>query len=515
MKRKAVLILLLLFLPLYLYTQEDLSGQSMELVSEAQEYFYANSPLSEGSDAETAGFNFIQSRLDSQDIPYRYQTLDKLESGHSFSKNLIATIKGKTQDQLILIVPVHNPPGQGLNTAIALGFLNEWSLTVPPLSLTVLFTSADSRQDYPLGSLNFLEDFSFDNLSAVIYYKPESPAASVELKGSVTSYTAPGWLMETVLHAAEENSVPVYINIPDILINKSGINVEITPISPYLSEEIPAVYIGSSDDGKEYGDNSRFIRNQLKMLKRIVREMDEGIPDEWERNYLYAHIPGGEYVYLSEKRLIQIFLLFFALGILIPLVQERRVYLNIRKFRHQLWTIPVLVYLTFQFFMLSTLIIEEILVYRNQSELVAQYPLIFFLFKTSIVMFLSRIMLNILRGLAIPQKSPFLLLSGFCLRADQRSLWYISEYHLQPVLSLDHGLYHLFCYRKRERVQRLFLIFISAADSNCPDLYFQEILPAGLQLLSPLSLKREYGSDNTDPALYRYDNQSQLLSSPL
>ena len=203
----------------------------------------------------------------------------------------------------------------------------------------------------------------------------------------------------------KESSVPIYLNIPSILINKSGINDEISPIHPYLSEGIPAVSLLSSEDRQEYGELDWFIQNQLKMLNRIVLDLKQGIPDEWERNYLYGHIPGGKYFYISEKMLIQIFLLFFALGIIVPLVQERRIYLNFRKFKHQLWTIPVILYLTFQFFILSTLIIEEILVYRNQSELVAQYPLIFVLFKTSIVLLLSRVMLNILRGLPFP-KSP-------------------------------------------------------------------------------------------------------------
>ena len=218
MKKEPVLILMFLFLSLNIFTEEGVSPQSIELVSEAYRFIGNSGPVSEGSESEEAVFEFIRTRLDTRGLSYRTQSLDKLETGHSFSSNLIVTIEGEKEDQLILVVPVHNPPGTGLNTALALGFLNEWSLNTAPLTLTVLFTSADSRRDYPLGSLNYLEEFSFDNPSALIYYSPEFPDSAVELKGSVPFYSAPGWLMERVLHAAERelsSYIPEYSQYSD------------------------------------------------------------------------------------------------------------------------------------------------------------------------------------------------------------------------------------------------------------------------------------------------------------
>ncbi|OQY33770.1 MAG: hypothetical protein B6241_06880 [Spirochaetaceae bacterium 4572_59] len=407
MKKGFVYLFIIIFLPLCLSAKKSPSQMSIDIALNSEKYLQQFTTISEGSGNEELVLAYLKEKLSGMNVSYRSASLNKLDRNHSFSSNLIIDIPGKQDVNLIIVVPINREEESSLAVSVVLGFIQEWSLHSPPVSLTLLFAAADMRKEYPLGSLSFLDDFSYKNTSLVLYYNPTALSPAIEIKGSVPGYNAPGWMMNKILAAAESANISTNIDIPTILINKTGINRDFHPILSYLSEGIPAIAVISEEKTVEYQDISQVIKNHLTMINTFVDSLSSEIPKKWEQNYIYVKSFSGDYIYISEKNLIMVFLLFFAFSILIPLFQERRIYLNFRKFRHQLWTIPLLMFLTFQFFMLSTLIIEEILVFRNLSELVAQYPLIFFLIKMTIILFLSRLMLNILRGLPFPKTPHF------------------------------------------------------------------------------------------------------------
>ena len=407
MKKGQILLILLFLLPLSAYPVQNPSPEIIQYVMDSQKYFISLYPFSEGSPNEKRLFEYITNYVESLNLDYSYSSLDKLDTDHSFSSNLIVHIPGQTGDRFILVIPLDSSSEDSTwNISLVLGMIRYWAVEPPPLSVTLLFTGADSRPDHPLGSMNFLEDFSFDNPSIVLYYSIDSLIRKVEVKGSFAGYSAPGWYMEKILSAAEKSGIPHFLDIPAILIDKTRINTGLYhPVSYFLSEDIPAVSLSGYGEKVEYGDERSLIKSHLVFINLFLESLSEWIPDEWEKNYIFVHFPDSAYSFISEKKIITIFLMFFAFSIIIPLFQERRVYLNFRKFRHQMWTVPVLVYLTFQFSLLSTLLIEEILVYRNLTELVVYYPLLFFLLKMSVILMLTRFVLSMMRGLPFP-KSP-------------------------------------------------------------------------------------------------------------
>ena len=295
---------------------------------------------------------YITEQVQSLNLDYSFSSLDKLDTDHSFSSNLIVHIPGQIRDRFILVVPLNSTSSESTwNISLALGLIRYWAAESPPLSVTLLFTGADSRPDHPLGSMNFLEDFSFDSPSIVLYYSIDSLIRKVEVNGCIAGYSAPGWYMERILKAAEKSGIPQFLDIPAILLDKTRISTGLYhPVSYFLSEDIPAVSLSGYGEKVEYGDERSLIKNHLVFINLFLESLSEGIPDEWEKNYIFIHFPDSDYRFISEKKIISVFLMFFAFSIVIPLFQERRVYLNFRKFRHQIWTVPVLVYLTFQFF---------------------------------------------------------------------------------------------------------------------------------------------------------------------
>ena len=364
-------------------------------------------PLAEGDGNEKKVFDYIVSELQPFQDKIQLKTLDNLEAEHSFSYDLIVRIPGVISDELFIIIPVDGDNFRAMNVALILEFIDEWTKEPPPLSLSLLFTGADNRKNSPLGSISFLEDYSYTNRSAALYFSPDLNCSALDVKCSVPGYTSPGWFVKAVMQALSEKNTPFHIDTSSLIIDKTNLRSETLPLSYYLAEGIPAIALYSKDISRASTALSVSVGKQVLILNRIVEELASGIPRNWEKNYFILDFFTGEYLYLSEISIVLFFLALFAFSLLIPLIQNRRISLNFRKFRHQIWTAPVLVFLTFQFSLLSTLVVEEILVFRNFPELINQYPFIFFLMKLTVILFLSRFMLSILRGLPFPKNPHF------------------------------------------------------------------------------------------------------------
>ena len=407
MKKLKQLIFLTILASLTVIPVFGASSISEKLI-EKKEKLSSFYPLPENPHNEIGLFNYLKDQFSQQNIPYEYLSLENIESAHSFSSNLLVTIPGLKEEALILIHPIKGNQNSFANIAVLMELISLYNQQKPPLTLIFLITGADLPGADPLGSLDFLERYSYENKTALIYYTPDISENSIEIKGDVPDYTAPSWLMEKVGTAAIDNSVSINYNTSSILLNKTGVPDNTSPIFYFLSEGIPSIAICSASSGiPDLPVTPRNLNNQFFMLTGLIEGFSDGIPLDWDNNYLIFNFSENEFILIQEKSLVFLFLVLLALSVLFPIFQERRIHLNYKRFRHQLWTIPVIVFLTFQFFMLATLIIEELLVYRNYPELAAQKPLIFFLFKASLILFFTRFMLNLLKGLPFPKNPTF------------------------------------------------------------------------------------------------------------
>ncbi len=406
-KMKKIFILITLFSLCFITTfyANDASGYESRIAEYADilSGFY---PLSEGDKKEQQLFSYLQKHFEGSGLNFQIDDLNNIETAHSFSKNLVVSIPGKREDTLIFILPVTANHGYH-NLALFMELLSYFETEPPSVSLKVLFTGSDTSDREPLGSMNFLESYNFQNNTAVVYFKPDLSVEMILIKGDAKGNNAPGWLMKGFAASAFQSSVSYEFNVNSMLLNKAGLQQESHPISFFMEEGIPALAVESREDSTNLINISPMYYPYFSLLISFINNFTDGIPVNWENNYLIFSLPDGNYYYLGEITILTILLFLFSLSIIIPVFQERRIYLNYKKFRFQLWTIPVIMFLTFQFSMLSSLVIEEILVYRNFPELPSQYPIAFFLFKSSLILFFSRFLLNLLKGIPFPKNPHF------------------------------------------------------------------------------------------------------------
>ena len=423
----------------------------------------SNDPRHEGSREEEAVFSYIEDFAISKDLSYEFQELSGFEDSHSFSRNLIVTIPGLRNEQLILASTVDSSVqnssdniGQALNPALSLAFMNEWIDEVPALTLKFLFTSADHFERGYLGSSSFIKSLSLRTDSCLVYLMLDENMTIPEIFGSTPGRNAPGWLMEDLRKSLMSAGLESRIDSTALLINRAGLSTKQLPIIKYLEEDIPAVaLISSSIEGPAIDDQA--VR-YLDFLHGLTKRYEYGFPLNWESNFIYLGWNKTFAYFFSEKNLINLYLLLISLAVILPLFQQRSIYLNYRRFRHQLWTVPVMVYLSFLFFMISTLMLEELLSLHEQSDIFQQYPFYFFLLKSISVLFLSSLFLNMLRGLPFPKNPHFYSYFAFVISFFNLILVSLFNISFSPIMLISLIFVFLFVISRQKLSKRIFMI---------------------------------------------------------
>ncbi len=110
-------------------------------------YFSSVFPRFPGTKGEKAALSYLKEHLGT--LPYQEESLLNFEDAHSFSKNLGVTIRGKSSNTLLVVIPLdQNPEGEagegdfalslGLGIAERYGSKKTGSAE-PPLTITILF----------------------------------------------------------------------------------------------------------------------------------------------------------------------------------------------------------------------------------------------------------------------------------------------------------------------------------------------------------------------------------------
>ncbi|MDA3956507.1 hypothetical protein [Oceanispirochaeta sp.] len=463
MSRRLIPLVLLLFLKIALYSQENTIKDSPAVFRESLDFISGMESRQEGSKDEKAVFSYIEDFLISRNFSYEFQGLTDIEDYHSFSSNLVVTIPGKNQEQLILAVPVDTPVNAdeagndlALNAALALAFMNEWTALTPPITLIFLFSSADNFQRGYVGSPAFLKNYSYQADSCLVYLLLKEKHEIPEIFGSTPGLNAPAWLMEGLRISLTAAGLESRIDSTALLINRAGLSTRYLPIIKYLDEDIPAAALISS------GSRGAPIENQavlyLDFLHKFTKLYEHDFPENWETNYFYLGRDGSIVSFLSERNLLILYVFMISLVLILPLFQQRSIYLNYRKFRHQLWLIPVMVYLSFLFFMISTLMLEELRALHRYSDLWKQYPLYFFILKSITVLFLSSFFLNMLRGLPFPRNPHFYSYFAFIISFINLIIVSLFNISFSPIMLISLIFVFLFVTSRQKVSKRVFMI---------------------------------------------------------
>jgi hypothetical protein len=410
---RLIACLLLLTGSAVLFGQSDLPPDSRAILDD-YETIRAMYPRLEGSDGERQLLKFIEQRLEFLRIPYSRLDFSESDKNHSFSSCLVADVRGAREDTLILAVPINHTPeiqnefDGSINVALALGIIEHISRRIPPISVKILFLGAEYGQtaDYPMGSRLFLRDFFPDYRVMCLYLNFKRIPSRLYLRGGARGIEAPYWLLDRSTNALEETDLFFLIRGNENQIFRIGLTSERTIIEPYLLADYPAVSFEGEYAPLEPLQRENWVFSFNLFMTEFLRAFSSGIPETWDRHYLFFQARGF-YFSISEKMYLIILLVVLG-GILIyGLVFTRRLRKYLRILAHNIWALPLFFLFIFSLLFLSTWLIEGILRARNMISLWEELPLLFLLFKLAVPLAMLFILLSVVKRLPIPRRGSF------------------------------------------------------------------------------------------------------------
>jgi hypothetical protein len=371
-------------------------------------------PRPEGSRGEKELLSFIEGRLQSLRIPYSRLDFRESDKNHSFSSCLVANFRGELDDTLILAVPINHPAETSeefdgsINVALALSVAEHLSRGIPPISVKILFLGAEYGQtgDYPMGSRLFLRDFFPDFRVMNLYLNLKRIPSRLYLRAGGRGIEAPYWLLDRCTVSLEKTDIFFLMRGNENQIFRIGLTSEQTTIEPFLNADYPAISFEGEYDGLSPLEQENWVFSFNLFFTVFLQSFSEGIPETWDRHYLFFQARGF-YLSISEKMYLIILLVVLA-GILVyGLVFTRRLRKYLRILAHNIWVLPLFFVFIFLLLFLSTWLIEGILRVRNLINLWEELPLLFLGFKLAVPLAILFILLNLVKRFPIPRRGSF------------------------------------------------------------------------------------------------------------
>ena len=371
-------------------------------------------PRREGSRGEKELLSFIEERLQSLRIPYSWLDFRESDKNHSFSSCLVASFRGELDDTLILSVPINHPAEMSeefdgsINVALALSVAEHLSRETPPISVKILFLGAEYGQtgNYPMGSRLFLRDFFPDFKVMNLYLNLKRIPSRLYLRAGGRGIEAPYWLLDRCTVALEKTDIFFLMRGNENQIFRIGLTSEQTIIEPFLNAGYPAISFEGEYESLSPLEQENWVFSFNLFFTEFLQGFSEGIPETWDRHYLFFQARGFYFI-ISEKMYLIILLVVLA-GILVyGLVFTRRLRKYLRILAHNIWALPLFFLFIFLLLFLSTWLIEGILRARNLVNLWEELPLLFLGFKLAIPLAILFILLNLVKRFPIPRRGSF------------------------------------------------------------------------------------------------------------
>jgi hypothetical protein len=399
--RKILAALYVAAAPIFVFCQPppEPAAQEMAVDLETIQSFH---PRLEGSANVRATLDFIESRLTAFGLSYSSFDFSQAKLQHSFSSCIRVDVAGRIRDTVIVAVPLNHLPNAetaedgSVDIALALGLLSRLKDAIPPVSVTVLFLGAEfgATPDYPMGSRLFLDDFRPDYRVAVLYLNFRSIPGRVLIRGGGTGVVSPYWLMDRTMSALRDAKIPFVFRTYENQVFRLGLAGESTIIEPYLFAGYPAVSLegdgGARDALPSWPDAFHWLFDEF------LAEQSAGIPEEWDRHYLYFQI-GEESLLVPEKAYVVILAAVLLGTLLYSLIFLK----GLKKYvvtllRNSPRIIPIFA-MAFGFLLVATYTLEAILTLRRFPNLWSYAPLTFLILKATILLALFNIPVRLFR----------------------------------------------------------------------------------------------------------------------
>ena len=402
-----VLIMKRAILTLFFITAHTITAFAQNIISEEIDAIKTDAekiasfyPRTEGSKGDSDTRDYIKQKLSENALSFSEISYDRIDNEHSFSGGIEAGIAGELKSELLFIIPLDNrdraEKGKSGELAIALGLhlLKKYSFGKPPVSMRFLFLGGEHNisNGIPLGSRMFLEEYYPENKTAALYLDFETAPGTMEVRVSGTGVSSPFWLIRRCDIALKQAGLFGKVMNDEIHAFRLGLSGLYSPISEYLREDIPSLYLKGSD--YENSQNlDEWLTKFVIFLDDFIRQNREDYPTEWDKNYLYFQSRFFSYL-IPESANVLTTLAFFGLLIIYPVVYRKRSYRNIRTLGRNSHYIFIYLITALAISALAKLPTELVALIRGAPTLAADYPRLTVFFQFGISGFLLYIVIR-------------------------------------------------------------------------------------------------------------------------
>ncbi|HKJ86543.1 MAG TPA: hypothetical protein VKA06_10735, partial [Spirochaetia bacterium] len=369
-------------------------------------------PREENSSGEAALIAYIESVASSIDARLEILDFSDYADGHSFSRILEVTIPGTGASTAIIAVPLNHPEGvapdadRSASVAAALAVME--AAAREPLRPTIrfLFPGAEHGDGpgYPKGTRRFLEGYFAEEPHALLYL--DASRLPLVMETGAAGYVAPSWLLRSVVDAAQANELPIEVRAGINQLHRLGISSSPPALGEYLANDIPAVHVSSGPEGLQPPRVADVAADLAAFAQSWVDSFSAGIPEEWDRHYIYFRI-GSRQLVVGERAFIGLLLGLFMSTLAYSLVFHRQFTRYLRTAARNSWNIPVLFLLIYAFLSAATYLLELSLTVRGFPSIWTYYPSAYFAFKITLSFFLFTIAALLLRHLPLSKNGSF------------------------------------------------------------------------------------------------------------
>lgn len=414
MKRLTFLCFLLIVSEIFLFSQ-SLEPSKFEEFSSDLATLAAFMPLSEGSAREAQALSYIRRRIpDSSALSIIEKDFSGADRFHSFSKILQISIQGDRPDTLLVAVPLSaefdgasGSPGNGaLNLALALQIIRRSVERPLPVTVSVVFLGADTGHGEPRGTAHFLAGFSPKHPVSVLYLSLETFPSRILFQTGSRGMITPDWFIARCSRAVGAAGLPFLTLGNENQVFRIGMDGTDTPLGRFLTAGYPAVALEGTYGGSRQVSPERWTAEFSAFFDNLLDLNAEGFPERWDRHYLFYQVRSA-FVVIGERTYLMLLIATLSAGLLYALVRRKRMRRYLVTIRKNAWNLPLLYAFIFLFFLTATMILELYLEAKTFPTLWQQTPLVFFLLKLAISVFLFSSMFQVLRNLPISRNGSF------------------------------------------------------------------------------------------------------------
>ncbi len=336
-------------------------------------------PRSEGTAGDAATQEYLLDQLRAFGLSPRRISIGSQVAGHSFSAGVTARIEGSLPDTLVFAAPLNHPegtpPGRDGSAAIAvlLALARIYAETTPPLTLqfAVLGADYDGRD---LGSRSFIEELDLRNPNAVVYLAQKQDSPTYAVRSSAPDAAAPRRLVEDVTEAFNLNDIRYRVSLSRAQAARAGQIGTGSPLGHYLSEGVPALALVDAPLSEDTGVPC----DLTSALADFVETYQEGLPDTWDRHYLfYQHNDGV--LFIGETSYLVVLVVVVLAALLYGLLFRGRLSRYVETLGRNFFNLPIVFLVIFGALAIAGALFDQILTFRDFPQLWEYYPLVFFL----------------------------------------------------------------------------------------------------------------------------------------